>query len=288
MTTIAFLGTGLMGTGFIQRARANGLTVRAWNRSAAKAQALAANDAAGVTVCASVAQAVRGAERIHLSLADDASVDAVLEPLAGALPAGAWVVDHTTTVVRPTAERVARWSARGVRYVHAPVFMAPANCAEGTGWMLISGDPARHQALQPALQLMTGSLVYLGPQPERAAAFKLFGNLTLLGILGVLGDVGRLAAAVGIDMKDAFSLFEHFNPGQTLPQRAKRISSGQYTPPSFEMSMARKDLRLMEEEAARGGQTLAMVPALAKLLDEGIARGEGQLDVAAGVRVPGA
>ena len=130
--------------------------------------------------------------------------------------------------------------------------MAPANCAEGTGWMLISGDPARHQALQPALQLMTGSLVYLGPQPERAAAFKLFGNLTLLGILGVLGDVGRLAAAVGIDMKDAFSLFEHFNPGQTLPQRAKRISAGQYSPPSFEMSMARKDLPLRRAQLRVG------------------------------------
>lgn len=80
---------------------------------------------------------------------------------------------------------------------------------------------------------------------------------------------------------------EHFNPGQTLPQRAKRISGGQYTPPSFEMSMARKDLRLMVEEAARGGQSLAMVPALAALLDAGIARGEGALDVAAAVRVPG-
>ena len=62
--------------------------------------------------------------------------------------------------------------------------------------------------LHDALKAMTGSLFYLGPQPERAAAFKLFGNLTLLGILGILGDVGRLAAAVGIDTKDAFSLFE--------------------------------------------------------------------------------
>jgi 3-hydroxyisobutyrate dehydrogenase len=286
MTTIAFLGTGLMGTGFIRRARANGLAVRAWNRSPAKAQALAADDA-GVAACATVAEALRGAERIHLSLSDDASVDAVLEPLAGVLPRGAWLVDHTTTAVRPTAERVARWDARGVRYVHAPVFMAPANCAEGTGWMLISGDPARHEALQGALRAMTGKLVYLGPQPERAAAFKLFGNLTLLGILGILGDVGRLAAAVGIDMKDAFSLFEHFNPGQTLPQRAKRISDGQYDQPSFEMSMARKDLRLMEEEAARGGQSLAVIPALAALLDAGIARGEGALDVAAAVRLRG-
>ena len=51
------------------------------------------------------------------------------------------------------------------------------------------------------------------------------------------------------------------------------------------MAMARKDLRLMVEEAARGGQTLAMVPALAALLDAGIARGEGALDVAAAVQV---
>jgi 3-hydroxyisobutyrate dehydrogenase len=98
--------------------------------------------------------------------------------------------------------------------------------------------------------------------------------------------VGRLAAAVGIDMKDAFSLFEHFNPGQALPQCAKRINAGQWDQPSFEMSMARKDLRLMVEEAARGRQTLAIVPALAALLDQDIGRGEGGLDVATRVRVP--
>jgi hypothetical protein len=48
-----------------------------------------------------------------------------------------------------------------------------------------------------------------------------------LRLLGILGDVGRLAAAVGIDMKDSFSVFEHFNPGQTLPQRAKAHQRGQ-------------------------------------------------------------
>jgi hypothetical protein len=51
--------------------------------------------------------------------------------------------------------------------------------------------------------------------------------------------------------------------------------------------MARMDLRLMVEEAARGGQTLAVIPALAALLDQGIARGEGGLGVAAAVRVQG-
>ena len=53
-----------------------------------------------------------------------------------------------------------------------------------------------------------------------ASPFWLFGDLTLLGLLGILGGVGRLAAAVGIDMKDAFSLFEHFNPGVGLKSRS--------------------------------------------------------------------
>ena len=75
---------------------------------------------------------------------------------------------------------------------HAPVFMTPANCAKGTGWMLISGDLARREragplpsanpgvrstkvvdpALQGALQAMTGKVIYLGPQPERAAVLR--------------------------------------------------------------------------------------------------------------------
>ena len=280
---IAFFGTGLMGSGFVRHQRALGHAVNVWNRSPAKTEALVALGAVAYTDPAS---ALAGVDRVHLSLADDASVDAVLEPLAGVIPAATWNVDHTTTAVRPTAERAARWAARGRRFVHAPVFMAPSNCAEGTGLMLVSGAQADHDALLPALQGMTGKVVYLGAAPERAAAFKLFGNLTLLGILGVLADVNRLAHAVGIGTADAFSLFQHFNPGATLPARATRIESALTNPPSFEMSMARKDVRLMIEEAQRGGVDLMLMPGLAALFDAGIARGEGALDCAAAARMP--
>jgi len=211
----------------------------------------------------------------------------VLEPLAATIPASTWIVDHTTTAVRPTAERAARWDVRGRRFVHAPVFMAPANCSEGTGLMLVSGDKARHDALLPALQQMTGTVLYLGPAPERAAAFKLFGNLTLLGILGVLGDVNRLAHSVGISTEEAFGLFKQFNPGQMLPARAARIAAGDYKTPSFEIAMARKDVRLMIEEAQRGGVDLFVMPGVAAMFDAAIARGEGALDAAAAARAPG-
>jgi 3-hydroxyisobutyrate dehydrogenase len=281
---IAFLGTGLMGSGFVRRLRATGHAVNVWNRSPAKARALEAD---GARAFDDPAAALDGAERIHLSLADDASVDAVLEPIAAAIAPATWIVDHTTTAVRPTAERVARWDARGRTFVHAPVFMGPVNALEGSGLMLVSGAKSRHDALLPALQKMTGSVLYLGEAPERAAAFKLFGNLTLIGIMGVLGDVNRLAHAVGIPTGEAFSLFKHFNPGQFLPARAARIEAGEFSAPSFEIAMARKDVRLMIEEARRGGVDLFVMPGVAAMFDAAIARGEGALDAAAAARAPG-
>lgn len=280
---IAFFGTGLMGSGFVRRLRASGHEVNVWNRSPAKARALEAH---GAHAFDDPAAALAGARRIHLSLGDDASVDAVLEPLAASIPPGTWIVDHTTTAVTPTAERVARWNARGRTFVHAPVFMGPANALDGTGLMLVSGEQARHDALLPELQKMTGTVVYMGPAPERAAAFKLFGNMTLIGIMGVLGDVNRLAHAVGIPTGEAFSLFKHFNPGQMLPARAARIEAGEFTSPSFEVSMARKDVRLMIEEARRGGVDLFVMPGVAAMFDAAIARGEGALDAAAAARAP--
>lgn len=272
-----------MGSGFVRRLRANGHEVNVWNRSAAKAQALEAD---GARAYGDPTQALAGAERIHLSLADDASVDAVLEPLAALIPAATWIVDHTTTAPTPTAERAARWQARGRTFIHAPVFMGPSNALEGSGVMLVSGEKSLYDALVPALQQMTGKLLYMGEAPERAAAFKLFGNMTLIGIVGVLGDVNRLAHAVGIPTSEAFSLFEDFNPGQTLLARAQRIDSADVTKPSFEVSMARKDVRLMIEEAQRGGFDLFVMPGVAAMYDAAIARGEGALDSAAAARVP--
>ena len=106
-------------------------------------------------------------------------------------------------------------------------------------------------------------------------------------MLGVLGDVNRLAHAVGIPTGEAFSLFKHFNPGQFLPARAAKIASGDFATPSFELSMARKDVRLMIEEAARGGIDLGVMPGVAAMFDAAIARGEGGLDASAVARVAG-
>jgi 3-hydroxyisobutyrate dehydrogenase len=162
--------------------------------------------------------------------------------------------------------------------------MGPANTRAGTGLMLISGDADRVAALEPLLATMTGKILNLGPAPERAASFKLFGNLMLITIMGGLADMNRLADAVGVSTADAMALFDAFNPGVAVPMRGAKIASGDFSP-SFELTMARKDVRLMIEEAARHGVGLAVLPAVAALMDDAIARGDGASDASVVARI---
>ncbi|MGD1036740.1 MAG: NAD(P)-dependent oxidoreductase [Roseiarcus sp.] len=280
---IGFFGAGLMGAGFVRRMLQNGDQVNVWNRDPAKAKALEAD---GAHAFGDAAAAIKDVERIHLSLSDDAAVDAVLEPLANSIPASIWIIDHTTTAPTPTVERGARWAKLGRVFIHAPVFMTPVNARDGAGLMLVSGDPAQCAAVMPELEKMTGRVINLGPKPGTAAAYKLFGNLTLIGMMGVVADIARLAHAVGVAPADAVGMFKLFNPGEMLPARAAKVASGPYEPASFTVNMARKDVRLMIDEAKRRDVALVVMPSVAALYDEAIARGEGGRDTSAAFRFP--
>lgn len=272
---IAYFGTGLLGSGFVRKMLERGEAVHVWNRTFEKAQALEAD---GAKAFKDPAEAVRGAAQLHLTLSDDAAVDGVLEPLAGVIESQTVIADHTTTAPTPTGERVKRWTGRGRTFVHAPVFMGPKNARDGTGLMLLSGDPAIRARVKPLLEPMTGKVVELGDDPTRAAAFKLLGNMMLLVITGGLADYYAFGRGLGITPSEAFSLFGEFNPGNTIMGRGKQMAEGVYSPPNFELSMARKDLRLMTEEAGRHQTTLAVLPAVGALFDRYIAAGHGNED----------
>jgi 3-hydroxyisobutyrate dehydrogenase len=272
---IAFFGMGLLGSNFVRALRKRGEDVRVWNRSPARAKAL---ESSGAVAFQDAIEAVRGATRLHLTLSDDEAVDDVLERTRPAFGPALIVVDHTTTSPTGTAARAARWADRGVAFQHAPVFMGPQNALESTGTMMASGDRARYDALAADLSKMTGKLVYMGPRPERAASFKLLGNLFLMFLTTGMADMLALAKAEGIAPGDAAGLFDAFNPGAMVPARMKRLLVGDFTHPSWELAMARKDVRLMIEEAARGHVPLAIVPAIAAEMDRWIERGHSHDD----------
>jgi 3-hydroxyisobutyrate dehydrogenase len=270
---IGLLGTGLLGSGFARAAARRGETVRAWNRTIARAQPLADD---GVIVCEDAAEAIRGATRVHVVLSDDAAVDDVL---AAARPErGALIFDHTTTSTAGARRRTEQWRERGVTYLHAPVFMGPANALSATGLMLVSGDREVVGAATPLLAPMTGKLVDLGPRVDAAAGFKLLGNLLLMALTAGFADMLALAKAVSIPPADVATLLQHFNPGTTLPARFQRMLDMPWDDPSWELAMARKDARLIEAELAGTDLPLAILPAIAARMDTVIAEGFGHSD----------
>ncbi len=271
----AFLGTGLLGANFTRALLKKGEKVQVWNRTAEKAKAL---EAYGAKAFDRVADAVRGADRIHLTLSDDQAVDEVLERAAPGFDPHAIIVDHTTTSAPGAAKRSAYWKQKGYTYMHAPVFMGPPNALEGTGIMLISGDQEIVKKLEPELSGMTGKLWNLGEQPEKAAAIKLLGNLFHIGLTGSIADLLTLAGSLHVPASELSTLLESLNPAVVAQGRLRKITSNTFDQPSWELGMARKDARLMIEQATSTNKSLTVIPAIAKKMDLWIEKGHGKDD----------
>lgn len=271
----AFLGMGLLGSNFVKAMRRRGDEVQVWNRTASKAKALESD---GAKAFNEASEAVKGADVIHITLKDDATVDEVLQKAASGLKAGAIIYDHTTTSVEGAKKRTADWKAKGITYLHAPVFMGPPNALESTGFMLVSGDQNIIAKAEPELSKMTGKLLNLGAETGKASGMKLTGNLFLVTLTAGISDALALAKGLGISGEEISGLFASWNPAAAMPARLNKILGGDFDSPSWELAMARKDVGLMLNEAKQSGTHLAVIPAIATEMDKWIAKGYGDKD----------
>jgi 3-hydroxyisobutyrate dehydrogenase len=275
MATVAFIGTGLLGGSMVEGMLRRGDTVTVWNRTESKARVL---ETFGAIVAATPEDAVAAAERVHMTLPDDEVVDRIVGAFRPRLRAGALVIDHTTTSPRGTAARVATLNAAGVKFLHAPVFMSPQMARDSVGIILASGPQAVYDEALDTLEAMTGEVWYVGEDGGRAAAYKIFGNSMLFVIAAGVTDVFAMAKGLGIPAADALTVFSKFQPGGLIKSRGDKMARGDFNA-TFELTMARKDMRLMLEAAA--GQPLTVLPAIAKAMDEAIANGHGKDDLGA-------
>ena len=272
---IAFLGMGLLGSNFAKALLNKGYEVQVWNRTYSKAIHL---EQFGAKVMTEVEDAVNGADRIHLTLKDDAAVNEILEKASIGFKQGCMIIDHTTTTAHGAAERTEHWKGKGYTYLHAPVFMGPQNALESTGTMLVSGDQDLIASIEPELAKMTGKVVNFGPKNNTAAGMKLIGNLFLIALTGGIVDALSLAKGLGISPDSVGLLFNSWNPAGMVSTRLQKITSKSFDQPSWELAMARKDAGLMMHEAEIANIVLTVIPAIAGLMDTLIDKGHGHDD----------
>jgi 3-hydroxyisobutyrate dehydrogenase-like beta-hydroxyacid dehydrogenase len=164
-----------------------------------------------------------------------------------------------------------------VKYLHCPVFVGPAAARLARGNILVAGPQALFERVKPALEKQAARVVYYGERPDLAAVIKLIGNAYLIGTGAVMADFMSIARSADVSAEQAMSLFDFFDPANIVQTRGVSMMKGDWTP-SFELSMARKDVKLMIEAA--GDRPLAALPSLAARMDALIAAGHGGLDFA--------
>lgn len=265
----------MLGSGFVQALCRRGISVRVWNRTFERAQALERFGARGF---ASPAEAAAGAQRVHLCLRSDESVDSTLDAALSGIQAGTPVIDHTTVLPAAVQPRHDRLGARGIPFLHAPVFMGPPNAAAATGLMLASGPLDTFERVRPALEAMTGKVWYLGERGDLAAVYKLMGNSVILGLVGTLADMFAIGEANGLTREEAYRLFEHYDPSGQIAGRGKRMSQRDYEP-AWTIDMARKDAALMLQTANE--DELPIIAAVERVLRAAMERDLQDRDLAA-------
>jgi 3-hydroxyisobutyrate dehydrogenase len=252
-----------------------GLAVRVWNRTAAKAQALEADGARAFT---DPAEAAGGADRVHLCLSDDASVDSVLDAALAGIALDSPIVDHSTVLPQLVAKRVGRLEESGHALLHAPVFMGPPMALERTGVMMASGNLSLFARLRVGLESMCSDLRYVGERADLAAIYKLMGNAMILAVVGGINDTLRMAEEQGLARAQAYELFDFYDPTGQIRGRGRRMVNDDYEP-LWSVDMAHKDAVLMQATAHH--ERLPVIDAMEALLRNVSDRGIGDRDLAA-------
>ncbi len=193
-TRIAFLGIGLMGDPMVRRLLAAGHAVTVWNRTTAKAQALAA---AGAEVALDLATAVRGAGLVISMLEAGPVVGAVLQDALPALAPHALWVDMSSTRQSEAQAFHALLTAHGQRFIDAPVSGGVGGAAAGTLAIMAGGTEADFAEVAPVLQAM-GRPTLVGPAGSGQVA-KLCNQLIVGATINIVAEALLLAQAAGAD-----------------------------------------------------------------------------------------
>lgn len=196
MTALAFLGIGLMGAPMARNLLAAGHPLTAWNRSRAKAEALAGE---GAKVADSPADAVRGAEVIFTMLSDGKAVADLLfgQGVAEALAPGALVIDCSSIAPAEARDHAARLAERGVGHLDAPVSGGPSGAEQASLAIMVGGSAEDFARGEPLLKTL-GRPTYIGPVGAGQVA-KLSNQIIVALAIGAISEALLLAHEGGAD-----------------------------------------------------------------------------------------
>ncbi|MBB4715386.1 3-hydroxyisobutyrate dehydrogenase-like beta-hydroxyacid dehydrogenase [Streptomyces luteogriseus] len=276
LTPLTLLGTGAMGTALARVWLAAGHAVTVWNRTAARAEPLAAE---GATVAASAADAVAANRLVIVCLLDDVSVG---EALDGADLAGRDLVNLTTGTPAEGRARAAWAEARGARFLDAGIMAVPPmiGAPDSGGYVFYSGSPELFEEHRDTLGVPAGTR-FVGADPGFAALHDVALLSAMSGMFAGITHAFALIRPENIAPKDFAPLLADWLTAMApaVHQSADRLQSGDYTRDvvsNLAMQVAGNATLLRTAEEQRVSPEL-LTP-YAELMERRLAQGHGDED----------
>ncbi|WP_413988330.1 NAD(P)-dependent oxidoreductase [Labrys okinawensis] len=277
---IGFAGLGNMGFAMAANLVKAGHEVLAWNRSKVPVERLAA---LGAKEAATPAEAAQAGIFVTM-LADDASTRSILEEggALAALKSGAVHVCMATVSVAFAKEMAGRHADKGIGYIAAPV-LGRVNVAEaGQLNILAAGEDALLDRVQPVFDVVGQKTWRFGAEPERANAVKLASNFMLVSAIESMAEASAMVAGHGVAVADFLAMATSTTFAAPVYKiYGEAIVQQRFEPAGFKLSLGLKDIRLALEAAELARAPMPFASALKDNLLDGVAHGEGHLDLAA-------
>ncbi len=279
--TVTVLGTGIMGAAMARNLLRAGHTVRAWNRTRAKADPLAAD---GAHVAGAPAEAVESADVVLTMLYDGPATLETMRAAAPALPRGAVWAQCTTSGIEDVAEMAAFARDHGLRFYDAPVLGTRKPAEDGQLTVLAAGPAEGRDTVAPVFDAVGARTVWTGEDGAAASAtrLKLVANSWVLAATAAAGETLALARALDVAPDDFFGLIAGgpLDMGY-LHAKARLILEERLSPAQFAVKTAAKDAALIVRAGERNGARLDVAAASARRLERAAAQGHGDEDMAA-------
>ncbi len=282
MSTVGFIGLGIMGSPMAVHLQKAGHQVSGYNRSD-KAGPLVE---AGGRAADSIADAVQGADVVAIMVPDSPDVREVLTGPQGVFDSAApdtLVIDFSSIRPDVSAELAETARERGLRMLDAPVSGGEAGAKDAILSIMVGGAAEDFAAAQPIFDTVGRTIVHVGPSGA-GQTVKAANQLIVAVNIEAVAEALVFLEAYGVDTEAALEVLGGGLAGSKVLEQKRENMLRRSFPPGFRIDLHHKDLGIVTSAAREAGVVLPLGALAAQLMASARACGDGNLDHSALLR----
>lgn len=271
-----FVGLGAMGAGMARNLHKQGLLSAVWNRTPAKAQALA--NETGCRAVGAPGDLCALCDIIVLCVSADADVLAVIDALLPTIQPDTIVIDCSTVSADTARSAAHRLRERGAYFLDAPVSGGVEGARDATLAIMVGGDAQAFEDAQPVLQAMGRTITHFGASGAGQAA-KATNQIMCAGVIQAVAEAMAFAKSEELPLDKLIdTLGKGAGSSWYFVNRAPNILRDSY-PAGFRVRLHEKDLKICRAMAARHGVQLPLIEMTLVHYRRLIEQGRGDEDI---------